>query len=90
LQTVTLNTAIAGYPEFKGEVGLAKTLAITKKHSETPIMDLVKEQWILSRLPIHSSKPTRLPGHIHLADKGAKDVMDGLIREDIPGPGYNL
>jgi len=25
-----------------------------------------------------------------LADKGAKDVMDGLIREDIPGPGYNL
>jgi len=44
----------------------------------------------LSWLPIHSSKPTRLPGHIHLADKGAKDVMDGLIREDIPGPGYNL
>jgi len=71
-------------------VCLAKPLTITKKDGETPLKDPAQEQYILSRLLVHSSKATRLPGHMHLADKGAKDVMDGLIREDIPGPGYNL
>ena len=65
----------------RSETGLSRPIAVTKIRGEwddTSLEQIVKWMYQLSRLTAYSSKPTRLPIHLHLADRSAKDSIDGI------------
>ena len=65
----------------RGETGLSRPITVTKikgDWDDTSLEQIVEWMYQLSRLTAYSSKPTRLPIHLHLADRSAKDYLDGI------------
>jgi argonaute-like protein implicated in RNA metabolism and viral defense len=61
--------------------GLSQPIAVTKvggRLDETSLDQIVEWMFSLSRLTAYSDKPTRLPIHLHLADRSAKDYIDQI------------
>ena len=77
----TANICTTGSPREKGAKGLSRPIIVTKVADpvdETSLEQIVEWMFSLSRLTAYSDKPTRLPIHLHLADRSAKDYNDEI------------
>ena len=88
----TANLCTSGMPIFEGipkGKSLPRPLSITKidpqNKDSTPLEQIVKWMYHLSRVQAYTNKPTRLPIHLHLADRSAKDVLDRIQYPTIRG-----
>jgi len=64
---------------------LPKPLTITKIKGTASLNEIVEWVYHLSRLKSYSNRPTRLPAPQHLADRAAKDFLDGIIYPHVRG-----
>lgn len=64
---------------------LPKPLTITKIKGTASLDEIVRWIYHLSRVKSYSNRPTRLPAPQHLADRAAKDFLDGIIYPHVRG-----
>eukprot|EP00961_Rhodomonas_salina_P245264 3314129-Rhodomonas_salina.2 len=83
-------SAVLATSVYSKKVGLVQTIGIKLVESiggsgPTPLHQVVKEQYWLTQLKVYSTHTTRLPIHIHLADRSAGDRNDGVEYPPIEG-----
>jgi len=85
LSNTTALMTTTGEDTYKLPTGLVRPICINLVEGTAPMRQVVQEQYGLSRLCLYTSKPTRLPCHLHLADRAALDHLKGVQYPNIDG-----
>lgn len=67
-----------GDPEYVRTPGVARPLRVVRRGGETPIATIARELFLLSMIPAGSTRSSRLPLPLHLADRYADRASDGV------------
>jgi len=57
---------------------LSRPIVITKRAGVSSLDQLTTECYKFSRLTLYTTQATRLPAGLHLADRAAKNKLDGI------------